>query len=449
MDNIIKVDDNVYFVPMQQAMISLTEEKQRQLQQMDTNEQDDYLSWVAEQVKTKINFKYEIKKVQRPEYCKAAEVLLTDKCNLACKYCYSGGYRSEKTMSEEFCREMVKKLFLNAYISKVSGKKEDTVYLLFHGGGEPTQAWERLVFTVEYAKELSNKYKIKVSFAIASNGVFSQEKLDYLMNNKFKFRISIDGIGKVNDITRRSIDNNSVYDVIANNLDQLNESGLTFFTASVVTPENIDEMYHFVEYGIKRWNNLYDMRFFMLEETELTQANEMNLVNMVKFQELLYKTRELMIKEKIGTYQKYSSLEDYLVRNHKGSCMPSIMHMPVFNVNGDILRCNAHVFDPNAKIGELKDGKLVFDSTVYPRLCANIKGKVNEECNHCIANQYCEFGADSCVQPLSKTKEYCTYMEESFRNILKTIWDDPSLLSDVSVVNLDDNGMKRMISWRI
>lgn len=430
-----QLDGNIYFAPYLCAIFETNG---------GTLDDSAFLNWLQDVT----HFQFILQNIYDPKYSKAAEILVTDKCNLSCTYCYSGGYRSTQTIDKAFATEIVKHLFRNAYLTRISSGKRDTVYILFHGGGEPTQAWDELVHIVDLANELSKKYDIKVKYNLATNGTFTKEQLTYLSSNHFDFRISLDGIKEVNDITRPMENNESSFPIVADNLDDINKSGLKFVIASVVTNENIHEMENFIEYSTTRWSNVHDLRFFLLEETELTHRNQIRLLNLERFQQGLYKGIRLMIDKKIGRYKKYNSLHDYLVRNHKGCCAPSIMHMPVYNSNGDVLRCNAHVFDEKAYIGRYSDGRIVFEREKYAHLFDEIKGKT-DDCKNCLCSTYCEFGGDSCVKPIKQTEDYCKYMQEYFKNILREIYLNPELVSTSKVISESYPGIKKVVHWEI
>ena len=51
----------------------------------------------------------------------AAEIILTDECNLKCKYCYSAEHRSKQVISCEKINEIVEMLCRNAFIKKALG----------------------------------------------------------------------------------------------------------------------------------------------------------------------------------------------------------------------------------------------------------------------------------------------------------------------------------------
>ena len=66
-------------------------------------------------------------------------LLLTTRCNLACRYCYAAGRGPELVMSERIGRAALDYVADNC---KQKGLKKLEVG--FHGGGEPTMAWKEL-----------------------------------------------------------------------------------------------------------------------------------------------------------------------------------------------------------------------------------------------------------------------------------------------------------------
>jgi uncharacterized protein len=214
-NKIYQLDSNIYFAPYLQAIF-----------ETDGGTLDD--SAFRNRLQDITHFQFAVQDIYEPKYSKAAEILVTDKCNLCCTYCYSGGYRSTQTIDKAFAAEIVKHLFKNAYMTRISSGKRDTVYLLFHGGGEPTQAWDELVLIVDLANKLSKKYDIKVKYNLATNGAFTKEQLKYLFNNHFDFRISLDGIDKVNDITRPMANKVSSFPIVSDNLDDINKSQICY-----------------------------------------------------------------------------------------------------------------------------------------------------------------------------------------------------------------------------
>ena len=66
-------------------------------------------------------------------------LFLTNRCNLRCTYCYAeAGDKPPAEMNRELWRAAVDYVFENAR------SKNLPVHVGFHGGGEPTRAWETL-----------------------------------------------------------------------------------------------------------------------------------------------------------------------------------------------------------------------------------------------------------------------------------------------------------------
>jgi len=87
-------------------------------------------------------------------------LFLTNACNLRCTYCYaSAGDFVPQVMEDKSRRAAVDFVFKNAKARK------SPLYLAFHGGGEPTLAWEALVDVVEYAVVNSTQLKHMASKA--------------------------------------------------------------------------------------------------------------------------------------------------------------------------------------------------------------------------------------------------------------------------------------------
>jgi len=106
---------------------------------------------------------------------------LTNDCNMFCQYCYysSGGYKNEY-LSPSDIDIIVRKLYKNAVISKLSGVNNIFVTVLVCGGGEPTLAWSQIIHLVEALKKLKQSTGIDYRLSISTNGVFSRQKASFL-----------------------------------------------------------------------------------------------------------------------------------------------------------------------------------------------------------------------------------------------------------------------------
>lgn len=107
--------------------------------------------------------------------------VLTTKCNLSCKYCYSISQNKPMSMHEEDPVRIIKKFL-----------REDAEYILINFfGGEPTLEINTIKHTVDFLKTLKNR---KIYLRISTNGITSISVLDYLIDNKFHITVSSDGV---------------------------------------------------------------------------------------------------------------------------------------------------------------------------------------------------------------------------------------------------------------
>ncbi len=126
------------------------------------------------------------------------DLLLTTACNLACKYCYSDAGEAAHTMSDGVaCRAI-------EYVADNAKRLGQTGFsVLFHGEGEPTANWPTLTAGVKHAREYAARLGLTVHFSLATNGVFSDEKRNYLGRNLQNVTVSLDGPRWITDGQRR------------------------------------------------------------------------------------------------------------------------------------------------------------------------------------------------------------------------------------------------------
>lgn len=123
----------------------------------------------------------------------------TNKCNLACTYCYEDlEGRPEQILSQEDIRKSVD------HILAREPEDQQTLFVMF--GGEVTLEWENAVYCMEYAYSK----KKNVHFNISTNGIrflkddflFDYKKLKYNLLGLTSLDISFDGIGNGDRVTK-------------------------------------------------------------------------------------------------------------------------------------------------------------------------------------------------------------------------------------------------------
>jgi uncharacterized protein len=124
----------------------------------------------------------------------AAVLLLTNRCNLRCTYCYAGGGEGpEQALSLELARVVIDRACENA---RELGRPQ--FELTFHGGGEPMQAWE----TVREATAYARSKEVACHISMVSNGVWSTRQREWILKNLDGLSISCDGRPETQDQQR-------------------------------------------------------------------------------------------------------------------------------------------------------------------------------------------------------------------------------------------------------
>jgi len=125
-------------------------------------------------------------------------LFLTTRCNLRCVYCYaSAGEQPLAEMSLETAKRGIDFVCRNAL---GCGKREFGVG--YHGGGEPTTHWDVLTESFAYAQQLARENGLDVYGSMATNGVLSPEKQQWIIQNFRGVNLSVDGLPEVQDAQR-------------------------------------------------------------------------------------------------------------------------------------------------------------------------------------------------------------------------------------------------------
>lgn len=128
----------------------------------------------------------------------AVTLFLTNDCNLRCRYCYaSAGDSDPVTMPFDLARAAVELVIANA-----TAAGAPAIELSFHGGGEPTVAWDLLVATCQLATDLARTRGLGVKAMLATNGVLSDQKTDWIVRNLTGASVSFDGRPEFQDANR-------------------------------------------------------------------------------------------------------------------------------------------------------------------------------------------------------------------------------------------------------
>lgn len=164
-------------------------------------------------------------------------LLLNEKCNFHCKYCYSAEGRSSAELTMDLIRPV-----LDFFLSASRHAAKDRT-LMFMGGGEPVLSWPLLEQAVAHAEATASAQDIRLHLALTTNGsILTDSMLQFLKLHGFTVQISFEVLPDVQEEQRGS------YEKVAANLVRLTEAGVDNYVRSTITESNVDRIPQMVEH---------------------------------------------------------------------------------------------------------------------------------------------------------------------------------------------------------
>lgn len=165
--------------------------------------------------------------VSEETFC-TLHLLLNERCNFKCKYCYSASGRSTAELNMEQIKPM-----LDYFLSTRRRAVNDRT-IMFMGGGEPALSWEILKEATLYAQKVTIGTCVKPHFAITTNGsILNDEMIAFFKEHDFTVQLSFEVLPDVQNEQR------GFYDTVAANVKMLTEAGVKNYVRSTITEKTL------------------------------------------------------------------------------------------------------------------------------------------------------------------------------------------------------------------
>ena len=211
----------------------------------------------------------------------------TNQCNLRCKYCYaSAGEKMPLVMDWHYAVSAIDRLVENAKSLNVR-----QINVGFHGGGEPLFPWALIKRIVSYAEEQAKQNDLKLAVYSATNGLLSEQQLEWILEHFVNLNISFDGLPHVQDYHRPLPDGQGSFKFVDRTLKLLDKHNFNYGIRSTISEYNIDLMEESLDYIINNYkakNNHFEPVF----QCGRCKTNSEYNVNMDKFAESFQKCKE-------------------------------------------------------------------------------------------------------------------------------------------------------------
>ena len=173
----------------------------------------------------------------------------TDQCNLRCRYCYADAGKNNRKMHIETAKAAIDLVANNAGLAGLS-----QFALGFHGGGEPTLAWDLVSGAVDYAREVADKKGLDVEIFAATNGMFNKQQREFILKKFTNLNISIDGPADIQDYNRPKVDGSGSLATIKDNLQFLDEHKFPYGIRATITRKDVHRMAEIVRWFKSEFN---------------------------------------------------------------------------------------------------------------------------------------------------------------------------------------------------
>jgi uncharacterized protein len=178
-----------------------------------------------------------------------ATLLLTNACNLRCRYCYAAaGEAPPAFMRPETARRAIDFVAANAVASGSASFE-----VSYHGAGEPTAHWRLLEESHLYAQSAARRCGLRLRASLTTNGVLTAGKRAWIVSHLDTATVSFDGLPEVQDANRRFPSGRGSSDIVLGTLRAFDRAGFRYSIRMTVTAEAAPRLAQSVAYVCRRF----------------------------------------------------------------------------------------------------------------------------------------------------------------------------------------------------
>ena len=188
-------------------------------------------------------------------------ILLNQRCNFSCTYCYSARGRSNIELSTEQIHQALK-FFMKR-------NRGNHLSIVFSGGGDPMLSFDKFQEAVTYAEKLAAPQGIFLDIGMVTNGsTLTDVQINYLKEHRVQTVLSFDILKDVHNKQR------SHFDIVVRTLRKMVNEGLPFGLRCTVTPLNVCRQREMVEMLHKAFPQVRSAAFEAVLSRELFVTTE-------------------------------------------------------------------------------------------------------------------------------------------------------------------------------
>ena len=302
-------------------------------------------------------------------------LLVAQDCNLRCSYCYADGgdYKNTGIMNVETAKKSIDFL--------VKKTKNKQIAICFFGG-EPLMNFEIIQAVVDYCHLIEQQSDVVFGFTMTTNGTMISEKIqDFIIKNRIRVQISIDGDKDIHDENRYYSKNVGSHDIVLEKTKKLRENRLIDARATITPKElNITYIYDYL-------NSLGFDQITLSPAFNLFDYNEYELIADAYID--FYKEFEMRIKDKKYDEVKNNRMFIKELRDIHKSGVRKVAcgaggNLYAIDINGEIYPCQRFVGTLEQSLGNVFEG-----DDKKERFIKSIEIGAHLKCQECWARNLC------------------------------------------------------------
>ena len=305
------------------------------------------------------------------------EFLLTNQCNMRCKYCFEGSHVKDKGSVDP---EKVKQFLTQ------NGARNFYVF-----GGEPLlrlKELEEIINTVKQSNEISNNRKnslLKGLRKITSNATLITEKnIEKIKQLELNFQISLDGYEEVNDVNRVFPSGKGSFKTVMNAIDILSVNNIEWSIHGVLNMQNslhyldiikflfnLMKQHKSLEKAVDYFSGNFSM--FVFEDNYTDDFIDLFLDQLDQTSDWILNSAELsdLTKE-----QRIKLFNNVIIRKGVGGVCGVGRGLKTSDNNYNIHPCHRLVVRDDTILGNLFDDRELMNIPLYKNLQKMVQGRI-------------------------------------------------------------------------
>lgn len=274
--------------------------------------------------------------------CEALTLMLTNRCNFNCNYCFEKN-KKKKDMSKETIKKAIDLLFLD----NDNDKKTISFF-----GGEPLLKVDLIEYAINYIKQ--NNWMDLAVFAITTNGsLYNDRIMEIIKQNNIYIMTSVDGNKEIHDKNRVTKDNKPTFDLIMDKVKMYSDLKSISTFKNTITKETVKEYFDFYKYCN---NNDLDLTTAIVADEEVGFNNENDVDELINVYEDIctYYMNSIKQNESIQLPPFLRSFASLYPDIRSDNFCP-INNKFTIDTNGDMYACHRFCGDDKFIIGNIND----------------------------------------------------------------------------------------------